>query len=110
MLRIASACAFVAAIGTLAGCATYFHALTPEGAHENFLQNLHSYVGEDIDANKGWLRRELNLSQERLPDGSLRYRFGVIGQCVKVFDVDASSHKIVAATFEGTKQQCAIPL
>jgi hypothetical protein len=94
----------------ITGCSGYLNQITPEAAHDNFLRNLHSYVGESVDLNRGWLRRELLVSEERLPSGQLRFRFGVRGGRIKVFDVDAATRKITAASFEGTKSECSIPL
>ena len=89
-------------------CSTYLHELTPDAAHQNFVRNLDSYIGEDINANKGWIRKELQLSQQTLATGTTRYRFGVAGGCIKVFDVDSRSNKIAAVGFEGTERQCAL--
>ena len=100
----------VAMLVAVTACTAYFNAVTPEAAHDNFLRNLHSYIGESVDLNRGWLRQELKLSEERLPNSQVRFRFGVPGGCVKVFDVDAITRKIAAASFEGTESQCSIPL
>jgi hypothetical protein len=97
-----------AAFANISACA-YLNELTPEAAHRNFLNNLGSYIGEDINANKEWLRNELKLSREDLANGLIRYRYGVGGGCIKVFDVNPATSKIVAVGFEGTERQCAIP-
>jgi len=96
-------------VSCLAACAGYFSQLTPEVAHENFLRDLNSYIGKDINENKGRLRSELRLSQENIAGGLVRYRFGIPGGCIEDFDVDPSTNRIVAVGFEGTTRQCSIP-
>ena len=66
-------------------------------------------VGKSINSGHAWLKPELKLSEEPIPDGLVRYRFGRVGYCVEVFDVEPTSSKIVAVSFEGTEKQCAIP-
>lgn len=98
----------------LAGCVSYFNQLTPEAAHQNFLRELQANVGQDIDkSNYTSLRRALRLSEERLHNGFMRYRYrsGIgDGKCQSIFDVDPGTNKIVAAGFEGGMKECSLPL
>jgi hypothetical protein len=94
----------------LVGCAEYVRNFTPEAQHEEFLKRLHDMIGMDINANDTWLRPGLKLGEERLVSGLIRYRFGVVGHCIKDFDVDPATNKIVAVDFEGTDKECISPL
>jgi len=109
IVRVLLASLGLLGLSTFASCASYLNEVTPDAAHRNFVRNLQSYVGEDINANKGWLRTSLRLSSENLGNGLVRYRYGIAGGCIKIFDVDPSTNRIVAVSFEGTVQQCSLP-
>jgi hypothetical protein len=97
----------IVAIGI--GSCAYFRSLTPEAAHRNFLNNLNTYIGKDIEYDRGWLRVALRVSSEPLDNGMVRYRHRVIGECIAIFDVDPSSRKVVVVNYEGSTEQCSIP-
>jgi hypothetical protein len=100
----------VLAVSLCLGSCSYLEQLTPEAAHRNFLVTLNGLVGRQIDNPHPWLQSQLKLSEEALSNGRVRYRFGRPGRCIEVFDVDPTSKKIVAATFEGSDMDCAIAL
>ena len=95
------------------GCASYLNELTPEAAHQNFLRELHSTIGQDIiTSNYTNFQPSLRISEERLANGLIQYRYrsGVgKGECKSIYDVDPATHKIVQVGFEGTMKQCSLP-
>jgi hypothetical protein len=96
-------------VAIVAGCAHF----TPEAAHENFKRDLRADIGQDIDhSTYTSLDPRLRLSEERLANGQIRYRYksGIgNGQCTTIYDVDPLTRKIVAVNFEGSTRECSLP-
>jgi hypothetical protein len=77
--------------------------------HENFLQGLHSKIGQNIDSlSPYWTHQEDLIDTTRLPNGDVEYRYKYFGTCRYIFEVNPSTHIIVGARFEGKDSDCVI--
>ena len=83
-------------------------------AHENFKSNLRLYIGRDINSVQAYSEEDLRVSV--LPNGNseyrytIQYKYGRHGPCTKIFEVDSKTHKIIRADFEGSENDCIIPI
>lgn len=83
-------------------------------SHQNFKDSIVEDVGSGInDPNIGLNRyREWRGAIGQLRNGNMEYEFGWRGarKCIVYYEVDKSSERIVGVRFEGTRDNCRLPL
>ena len=82
------------------------------GAHENFMNTMQSYVGQNLDDPYLYINRNRNLyvSTRPLANGNVEEEFkgGRRLKCKIFFEVYNKAAKIVGWRYEGSDEDCAI--
>lgn len=73
--------------------------------HERFLLNGNSEVGQPVDQ-YSWYRAARRLSERRLENGNMEYRYPYSGGCIVVIQVNSSTGIIMSFGWEGEKAHC----
>ena len=91
------------------GMALAVNACTATTPHENFNRNLQMSVGAVIDTLDVNIQPSLLVSEKKLQNGNLEYRYKWYPGCVRIFEVDPATRVILRADFEGDQESCILP-